>query len=60
MINKEQTLGLIRHVLTYFGGMATMYGVGVTDDMVSQGVAALMTIIGLVWSWKAPEKKKNA
>ena len=60
MINKEQTLGLIRHLLTYLGGVVVSTGVAITDEMWTTGVGAVMTLIGLVWSFKAPEKKKSA
>ena len=56
--NKEQTLGLVRHILTYLGGAIVATGVGITEDMWTQAVGAIITLIGLYWSYKAPEKKK--
>lgn len=38
-------MGILRHVLTYVGGVLTFTG----DDL-TQFVAAIMTLVGLVWS----------
>ena len=46
---KEQTLGLIRHALTFVGGI--LVAKGVVDDATSlELVGAIVTIIGGVWS----------
>lgn len=48
-MNKEAVLGVVRHILTFGGGYL------VASDIIPQGeveaaVAALVTLIGLVWS----------
>lgn len=48
-MKKEQTLGLIRHTLTFLGGLLIMKGI-VDEAMVSEISGAVMTVIGGVWS----------
>lgn len=46
---KEQTLGLIRHALTFVGGL--LVAKGVLDEVTSlEIVGAVVTIIGGLWS----------
>ena len=56
-MNKAKTLGLIRHILTYLGGVIAATGVGITESDITTAVGAVVTLVGMVWSWKAPEKK---
>jgi len=61
-MNKEQVLGLIRHILTTVGGgwiiaYLNQHGMTMSDAGWSDVVASLMVIIGFVWSFLAPEKK---
>lgn len=58
-----QTLGAIRHLLTLIGGILVSLGL-FTDDTFSQlseaimaVIGGVMTIIAMISSWKAPEKK---
>lgn len=55
-MNKNQILGFVRHALTIAGGylVAKDY---ITDPMLQEGIAALMILIGLGWSFVSPEKK---
>jgi hypothetical protein len=48
-MSKEQLLGIIRHVLTFAGGILMAKGM-VTEGWVSDVVGALMTLIGSIWS----------
>lgn len=48
-MSKDQLLGIIRHVLTFAGGILMAKGV-LTEGMASDIVGALMTLIGTVWS----------
>lgn len=48
--------GIVRHALTFGGGYLAAQG-WVAEGMVPEIVGALMTLIGLVWSIAAPEKK---
>lgn len=56
-MNKDMVLGIIRHVITGLGSIAVAKGV-IDDSMLTTGVAAVVTLVGLVWS--AIDKKKPA
>lgn len=45
----EIIFGLIRHALTSFGGAAVASG-WITSSQVTEGIGALMTLIGIIWS----------
>jgi hypothetical protein len=49
MLNKEVILGLVRHLLTFGGGYIVAANLA-DANMVSEGVGAVMTILGIVWS----------
>ena len=51
-MNKEQILGIVRHVLTFVGGFLITKGL-VDETFVTEIVGALSTIIGSVWSFIA-------
>ena len=42
-------LGIVRHILTFGGGFMTQAGIA-SDDQVTTGVSAIVTLVGLVWS----------
>ena len=48
-MKKEQVLGIIRHTLTFFGGILMMKGV-VDEATFTEISGALITVIGSVWS----------
>jgi hypothetical protein len=48
-MNKEQIMGLIRHVLTFVGGIIVAKGIA-TDATSSELIGGLMTVIGGAWS----------
>ena len=48
-MNKEQILGIIRHTLTFVGGILVMKGIA-TEAMTQETIGALMTAVGAVWS----------
>jgi hypothetical protein len=55
-MNQTQILGLIRHLLTFGGGL--LVGKGILDEeSAAQIIGATVTVIGGVWSAIAPEKK---
>ena len=54
---KEQTLGLIRHALTFVGGIIVAKGL-VDESLIQEVVGAAMTILGAAWSILS--KKKSA
>jgi hypothetical protein len=45
----EQIKGLIRHVLTFVGGIAVAKGF-FDESSINEVIGAVMTIIGTVWS----------
>ena len=51
-MNKEQILGIVRHVLTFVGGFLITKGI-VDETFVTEVVGALSTIVGAVWSFFA-------
>lgn len=56
---KERVLGLLRHALTFGGGFLVAEG-KLDQAGLMEGVAAVLTLVGLVWSALAPEKKPQA
>ena len=53
---KIKLLGLIRHALTFGGGylVSTEW---ISAELLPELIAGIMTVIGVIWSVKAPEKK---
>lgn len=56
-MTKEQILGLIRHILTTLGGSGIALG-SATQDEITAIVGGVVALVGVVWSYLAPEKKK--
>ena len=55
-MNKAKILGMVRHALTFGGGLVV--GRGLVDEATMvQIIGAAMTLIGYAWSYYAPEKK---
>ena len=48
-MKKEQVLGIIRHTLTFVGGLLVMRGL-VDDNTLEALISGVMTITGIVWS----------
>lgn len=48
-MNQEQKLGVIRHVLTFVGGILLAKGL-VDESLLTDMVASIMVLIGGVWS----------
>lgn len=48
-MNQETILGIVRHVLTFLGGFLITKGLA-TSDEITTGIAALITLAGLIWS----------
>tara|TARA_R100000734_G_C3318744_1_gene113306 strand:+ start:244 stop:411 length:168 start_codon:yes stop_codon:yes gene_type:complete len=55
-MNKESILGIVRHFLTFGGGFMTQNGLASQDD-VTTGVSAAVTLIGVIWSILNKRKK---
>ncbi len=49
MVQKEQVLGLIRHALTFIGGIVIAKGLA-SDAQVMEMIGATLTLVGTVWS----------
>jgi hypothetical protein len=48
-MKQEQVLGIIRHVLTFVGGV--LITKGLVDEVIAQEViGGVMTLVGSVWS----------
>jgi hypothetical protein len=54
-MKKEQVLGIVRHVLTFVGGIVVMKGLA-TDSMVQEIVGTALTLVGSIWSVVAKQK----
>lgn len=48
-LTKEQVLGIVRHSLTFFGGLVVAKGYA-DEATVTQIVGSVVTLAGAVWS----------
>ena len=48
-MNKEQIMGIIRHTLTFVGGILVIKGV-ISEGVSQEVIGAVMTAVGAVWS----------
>lgn len=48
-LTKEQVLGIIRHGLTFIGGIAVMKGL-VDETTLTEIIGGVMTLTGTIWS----------
>lgn len=48
-MSKEQVLGIVRHGLTFVGGLLVTKGL-MDVDMVQEVMGAVITLVGAVWS----------
>ncbi len=48
-MNKEKVLGLIRHTLTFVGGLLVAKG-AIDEATATEVVGAVVTLIGGIWS----------
>ena len=48
-MNKEQVLGVLRHSLTFLGGLLMAQGL-LDDAMVAELSGAIITLVGGLWS----------
>lgn len=55
-IGKEQIIGIVRHVLTFIGGIVLVVGV-TTESAVTEITGGLMTLVTIIFSWTAVDKK---
>ncbi len=48
-LTKEQILGIVRHSLTFVGGIFVMKGL-INETIVTEIVGGVMTLTGAIWS----------
>ena len=48
-LTKEQVLGIIRHTLTFVGGILVMKGL-VDETTMTEIIGGVMTLAGTIWS----------
>jgi hypothetical protein len=48
-MTKEQVLGIVRHALTFVGGILLTKGLA-TEAMTQEAIGAILTAVGAVWS----------
>ena len=48
-MNREQILGIARHVLTFFGGILIMKGV-IDESTANEIIGGVITLAGTIWS----------
>jgi hypothetical protein len=48
-LTKEQVLGIVRHTLTFLGGIVVMKGL-VDEATVTEIIGGVMTLTGTIWS----------
>lgn len=46
---KEKVLGLVRHALTFVGGLVVAKGL-LDESLVVEVIGGLMTLVGSIWS----------
>jgi hypothetical protein len=48
-MSKERILGVVRHTLTFVGGILVMKGI-IDEGMASEIIGGVMTLTGTIWS----------
>ena len=48
-LTKEQLLGIVRHAVTFIGGILVMKGI-IDDSMVQEILGGATTLAGVIWS----------
>ena len=48
-LTREQVLGIVRHALTFVGGIVVMKGL-VDEATVTEIIGGVMTLTGTIWS----------
>jgi hypothetical protein len=48
-MKKEQVLGVIRHTLTFIGGLLVMKGI-VDESILETIISGVLTLTGTIWS----------
>ena len=48
-LTKEQVLGIVRHTLTFIGGIVIARGL-VDETLVTEVIGSVLTLTGAIWS----------
>ena len=48
-LTREQVLGIVRHTLTFVGGIVVMKGLA-DEGTVNEIIGGVLTLVGAVWS----------
>lgn len=48
-MNKEQVIGIIRHSLTFIGGLLIMKGI-IDESTSNEVIGGIITLVGTIWS----------
>lgn len=48
-LTREQVEGIVRHTLTFVGGIVVMKGL-VDEALVTEAIGGLVTLSGVIWS----------
>jgi hypothetical protein len=48
-LTREQVLGIVRHALTFVGGIVVMRGIA-DEGTVTEIIGGVMTLAGAIWS----------
>jgi hypothetical protein len=59
LINKEQFLGLVRHAITFIGGIIVAKG-NLDPSALDTIVGVAVSIAGLIWSFMSEDKTASA
>jgi len=57
-MNKNQILGITRHILTFVGGFLVVRGY-VDESTVTEIIGSVVTLAGLIWSVVEKNPKKD-
>lgn len=57
-LTKDKVLGLLRHVLTFVGGLLVMFGI-MEDGMWLEISGIISTFVGGLWSWIQKQKTEK-
>jgi hypothetical protein len=58
-MSREQLLGFVRHIITFVGGMLVTRG-KLDEGQLEAISGVIITIVGLIFSFSAPEKASAA
>lgn len=52
---KEKVLGILRHALTFAGGLAVAKGL-IEESMLQEVIGGVVTLVGAIWSIASKEQ----